>query len=86
MISTVLQYTQQVSRRVAESVTLLDQCNSVSIQAVMYQVIRIPIWVGGGWPLKGPARRAGRWDGAGFYKHSSGGSSDEMMPEDVRAL
>ncbi len=52
----------------------------------MYQVIRIPIWVGGGWPLKGPAKRATRWDGACFYKHSSGGSSDEMMPEDVRAL
>jgi alkanesulfonate monooxygenase SsuD/methylene tetrahydromethanopterin reductase-like flavin-dependent oxidoreductase (luciferase family) len=33
------------------------------------QTPRIPIWVGGGWPLKGPARRAARWDGACFYKH-----------------
>ena len=25
---------------------------------------RIPIWVGGWWPAKGPMRRAARWDGA----------------------
>lgn len=25
---------------------------------------RVPIWVGGGWPAKGPARRAARWDGS----------------------
>jgi alkanesulfonate monooxygenase SsuD/methylene tetrahydromethanopterin reductase-like flavin-dependent oxidoreductase (luciferase family) len=27
---------------------------------------RIPIWVGGYWPKKGPVRRAARWDGANF--------------------
>ena len=25
---------------------------------------RVPIWVGGDWPKKGPARRAARWDGS----------------------
>jgi alkanesulfonate monooxygenase SsuD/methylene tetrahydromethanopterin reductase-like flavin-dependent oxidoreductase (luciferase family) len=27
------------------------------------QALRIPIWVGGFWPHKGPFRRAARWDG-----------------------
>lgn len=30
---------------------------------------RIPIWIGGGLPLKGPMRRAARWDGMCPYKH-----------------
>jgi alkanesulfonate monooxygenase SsuD/methylene tetrahydromethanopterin reductase-like flavin-dependent oxidoreductase (luciferase family) len=25
---------------------------------------RVPIWIGGGWPGSGPARRAARWDGS----------------------
>ena len=29
---------------------------------------RIPIWIGGGWPLKGPTQRALRWDGSCMYK------------------
>jgi len=32
---------------------------------------RIPIWIGGGLPLKGPMRRAARWDGMCPYKHRS---------------
>lgn len=46
------------------------------------QIPRIPIWVGGGWPLKGPSRRAARWDGSCLYKHQS----HYMTPEDIRAL
>lgn len=46
------------------------------------QIPRIPIWVGGGWPLKGPSLRATRWDGSRLYKHQAG----SMMPEDIRAL
>jgi alkanesulfonate monooxygenase SsuD/methylene tetrahydromethanopterin reductase-like flavin-dependent oxidoreductase (luciferase family) len=46
------------------------------------QAPRIPIWVGGGWPLKGPTRRAARWDGSRLYKHQA----DTMTPEDIRAL
>jgi alkanesulfonate monooxygenase SsuD/methylene tetrahydromethanopterin reductase-like flavin-dependent oxidoreductase (luciferase family) len=50
---------------------------------------RIPIWVGGGWPLKAPAERAARWDGACLYKHPGGvgtGEWEDMSPEDVRSL
>lgn len=43
---------------------------------------RIPIWVGGGWPLKGPSRRAARWDGSCLYKHRV----HHMTPDDVREL
>jgi alkanesulfonate monooxygenase SsuD/methylene tetrahydromethanopterin reductase-like flavin-dependent oxidoreductase (luciferase family) len=46
------------------------------------QTPRIPIWVGGGWPLKGPTQRAARWDGSRLYRHH--GST--LTPEDVRAL
>jgi alkanesulfonate monooxygenase SsuD/methylene tetrahydromethanopterin reductase-like flavin-dependent oxidoreductase (luciferase family) len=46
------------------------------------QTPRIPIWVGGGWPLKGPTARAARWDGSRLYKYPA----DAMLPEDVRAL
>ena len=46
------------------------------------QMPRIPIWVGGGWPLKGPTQRAARWDGSRLYKHRTG----SMMPDDIRAL
>ena len=50
------------------------------------QVPRIPIWVGGGWPLPGPTRRAARWDGSCLYKQPGAGMWVDMTPEDVRAL
>jgi alkanesulfonate monooxygenase SsuD/methylene tetrahydromethanopterin reductase-like flavin-dependent oxidoreductase (luciferase family) len=43
---------------------------------------RIPIWIGGGLPLKGPMRRAARWDGMCPYKHKT----HILMPEDIRTL
>ena len=43
---------------------------------------RIPIWIGGGLPLKGPMRRAVRWDGMCPYKHGS----HYLMPEDISKL
>jgi alkanesulfonate monooxygenase SsuD/methylene tetrahydromethanopterin reductase-like flavin-dependent oxidoreductase (luciferase family) len=46
------------------------------------QTPRIPIWVGGGWPLKGPAGRAARWDGACLYKQTS----HYMSSDDIRDL
>lgn len=46
------------------------------------QIPRIPIWVGGGWPLKGPSQRAIRWDGSRLYKHQA----PSMMPDDIGAL
>jgi alkanesulfonate monooxygenase SsuD/methylene tetrahydromethanopterin reductase-like flavin-dependent oxidoreductase (luciferase family) len=53
---------------------------------------RIPVWVGGGYPLPGPTRRALRWDGSFLYRAhiagSDGEDSDEglMTPDDVRRL
>ena len=44
---------------------------------------RIPIWIGGVWPLRGPTRRALRWDGACLYKRPEQG---DFYPEDVRQL
>ncbi|HEX6288872.1 MAG TPA: LLM class flavin-dependent oxidoreductase [Herpetosiphonaceae bacterium] len=46
---------------------------------------RIPIWVGGGYPLQGPLRRAARWDGSCMYKHAPDAWQD-MTPGDIRAL
>jgi alkanesulfonate monooxygenase SsuD/methylene tetrahydromethanopterin reductase-like flavin-dependent oxidoreductase (luciferase family) len=45
------------------------------------QTPRIPIWVGGAYPFKGPMRRAARWDGGCPYKHET----HFMMAEDVHA-
>lgn len=47
---------------------------------------RIPIWIGGGWPLKGPVERAARWDGSCLYKHPVPRHPDYCTPEDIRAL
>lgn len=46
------------------------------------QTPRIPIWIGGAYPLKGPMRRAARWDGACLYKTTN----DDMTPADVGTL
>ncbi len=50
------------------------------------QTPRIPIWIGGGWPLPGPTRRAIRWDGSCLYKHPQARSSEGFTLEDVRSL
>src|SRR5512135_1720991 len=41
---------------------------------------RIPIWIGGVWPLKGPTARAMRWDGACLYKRPP---AEDFTPKDV---
>jgi len=50
------------------------------------QVPRIPIWVGGGWPNRGPMQRAARWDGVVPYKQTDDGAWLDMTSADVRAL
>ncbi len=47
---------------------------------------RIPIWIGGGFPLKGPTQRALRWDGSCMYLHPTGGIDQAWTPDTVRAL
>jgi alkanesulfonate monooxygenase SsuD/methylene tetrahydromethanopterin reductase-like flavin-dependent oxidoreductase (luciferase family) len=44
---------------------------------------RIPIWVGGSWPRKGPFKRAARWDGVLPLKL---GPTIHPAPEDLRAI
>ena len=43
---------------------------------------RIPIWVGGGFPNRGPTRRAARWDGSVMYREEG----HDLTPGDVRRL
>jgi alkanesulfonate monooxygenase SsuD/methylene tetrahydromethanopterin reductase-like flavin-dependent oxidoreductase (luciferase family) len=43
---------------------------------------RIPIWVGGGYPNRGPTERAARWDGSILYRADGG----DLQPEDVSAI
>jgi alkanesulfonate monooxygenase SsuD/methylene tetrahydromethanopterin reductase-like flavin-dependent oxidoreductase (luciferase family) len=51
---------------------------------------RIPIWVGGGYPNRGPVRRAARWDGAWLYRAAGVGATEDsglgLSPDDVRAI
>ena len=56
--------------------------HNVQILPKPVQQPRIPIWVGGGYPNRGPVERALRWDGSCMYKQQG----HWMQPEDVRAL
>src|SRR5262249_51490429 len=44
---------------------------------------RIPIWIGGAWPNRGPIRRAARFDGYSGYRTNPDGP---LSPNDVRAV
>ncbi len=50
------------------------------------QTPRIPIWIGGGYPLKGPLERAARWDGSCLYKYAPDVDWADVTPAEVRAL
>jgi alkanesulfonate monooxygenase SsuD/methylene tetrahydromethanopterin reductase-like flavin-dependent oxidoreductase (luciferase family) len=62
------------------------QIHDLTMQPIPVQQPRIPIWVGGGWPLPGPTRRAARWDGACFYKLAGVGEWVDVTPDDIRAM
>lgn len=62
------------------------QVNEITFLPPPVQSPRIPIWVGGYWPRKGPLQRAMRWDGAYFGKANEDGSLGDMEAEDVQAL
>jgi alkanesulfonate monooxygenase SsuD/methylene tetrahydromethanopterin reductase-like flavin-dependent oxidoreductase (luciferase family) len=47
---------------------------------------RIPIWIGGGYPNRGPLERAARWDGACFYRAAAPGSSLDAGRLDADAV
>lgn len=46
---------------------------------------RIPVWVGGTWPIKKPFERAARWDGV-FPIAPGGGPEDLLAPEQIREI
>lgn len=60
--------------------------NQVTFLPRPAQTPRIPIWIGGGFPLKGPTQRALHWDGSCMYRHPVGGADEAFTPENVRAL
>jgi alkanesulfonate monooxygenase SsuD/methylene tetrahydromethanopterin reductase-like flavin-dependent oxidoreductase (luciferase family) len=62
------------------------QVHDVTFLPTPVQRPRIPIWVGGGWPLRGPTRRAARWDGSCLYKEAGAGTGGDLTADDVRAL
>ncbi len=89
---------KQRAAMVDEALELLDQMWSgeeVTFEGQFYRVQgarllprpvqrpRIPIWIGGVWPRRGPTQRALRWDGACLYKQPEQG---DFTPEDVRQL
>jgi hypothetical protein len=49
------------------------------------QTPRIPIWVGGSWPNRGPFKRAARWDGVAPMKAGLGWD-ETLTPDDLRAV
>lgn len=62
------------------------QIQDVTFLPKPVQQPRIPIWIGGGYPLPGPLERAARWDGACMYKFTGGGPWQDMTPDDIRRL
>lgn len=62
------------------------QIQDVTFLPKPVQQPRIPIWIGGGYPLPGPLERAARWDGSCMYKFTGGGPWQDMTPDDIRRL
>lgn len=50
------------------------------------QTPRIPVWVGGFWPRKGPMRRAARWDGVSPIALQHDGTMADLTPAEVHLL
>ena len=62
------------------------QVSEITFLPTPVQSPRIPIWIGGFWPRKGPLERAMQWDGTYFGKANDDGTYDDMTVEDVQAL
>ena len=59
----------------------------VALRLTPLQRPRVPIWVGGYWPRRGPVRRAARWDGAILgWKVGPDGTDVQITPHDLREL
>ena len=62
------------------------QVNEMAFLPTPVQKPRIPILVGGGWPLRGPSLRAARYDGCCLYKQHAGEEFADWTPAEVREL
>jgi alkanesulfonate monooxygenase SsuD/methylene tetrahydromethanopterin reductase-like flavin-dependent oxidoreductase (luciferase family) len=66
------------------------QIDGVTLLPKPLQTPRIPIWIGGQYPRRGPIRRAARWDGACLFISTQYSaekiSQRDWTPDDVRAL
>lgn len=62
------------------------QVNEVAFTPRPVQQPRIPIWLGGFWPRKAPARRAARWDGFCPAKVPDAQGDGTLWPADVQAI
>jgi alkanesulfonate monooxygenase SsuD/methylene tetrahydromethanopterin reductase-like flavin-dependent oxidoreductase (luciferase family) len=60
--------------------------DEVAFQPTPAQRPRIPIWVAGAWPRRGPLRRAARFDGSAPLKLDDQGELVPLDAEDVRRL
>jgi alkanesulfonate monooxygenase SsuD/methylene tetrahydromethanopterin reductase-like flavin-dependent oxidoreductase (luciferase family) len=60
--------------------------DQVAFQPTPVQRPRIPIWVAGAWPRRGPLRRAARFDGSTPLKLDPGGELVSLDAGDVRGL
>jgi alkanesulfonate monooxygenase SsuD/methylene tetrahydromethanopterin reductase-like flavin-dependent oxidoreductase (luciferase family) len=62
------------------------QVNEMTFLPKPVQRPRIPILVGGGWPLRGPSLRAARYDGCCLYQQHADGKFTDWTPDGVREL
>jgi alkanesulfonate monooxygenase SsuD/methylene tetrahydromethanopterin reductase-like flavin-dependent oxidoreductase (luciferase family) len=60
--------------------------DQVAFQPTPVQRPRIPIWVAGAWPRRGPLRRAARFQGSCPLKVDATGELVVLDPDDVREL
>jgi alkanesulfonate monooxygenase SsuD/methylene tetrahydromethanopterin reductase-like flavin-dependent oxidoreductase (luciferase family) len=50
------------------------------------QTPRIPIWIGGMWPRKGPMSRAARFDGVNVFTKRDDGTFGDLTPDEIQQL
>lgn len=62
------------------------QVSEVTFRPGPVQKPRIPIWLGGFWPHKGPALRAARWDGFCPAKVPDEQGDGNIKPADISAI
>jgi alkanesulfonate monooxygenase SsuD/methylene tetrahydromethanopterin reductase-like flavin-dependent oxidoreductase (luciferase family) len=59
--------------------------DGVALRLTPLQKPRVPIWIGGLWPRRGPVERAARWDGSMLgWKINDEGKEVDLSPAEVR--